>query len=96
MIKSLEKAPSNELMDNSRPTGWEAVAAMANKYPKKNETAESEEPSKFTEMKNLEEIHACEIDMVAKNPDILDYNIDSKLIIWPEIRSQATKAVFRA
>lgn len=39
---------------------------------------------KNTEMKNLEEIHNYEINMVAKNPDVLGYNIDSKLIIWPE------------
>ena len=44
-----------------------------------------------TEMKNLEEIHNYEINMVAKNPDVLGYNIDSKLIIWPERRAQAIK-----
>lgn len=47
---------------------------------------------KNTEMKNLEEIHNCELDMVAENPDVLGYNIDSKLIIWPERRAQAIKA----
>lgn len=46
---------------------------------------------KNTEMKNLEEIHNYEINMVAKNPDVLGYNIDSKLIIWPERRAQAIK-----
>lgn len=51
-----------------------------------------EQAPKNTEMKNLEEIHDCEIDMVAENPDVLGYNIDSKLIIWPERRAQATKA----
>ena len=43
-------------------------------------------------MKDLEQIHDCEIDMVAENPDVLGYNIDSKLIIWPERRAQAIKA----
>ena len=42
-------------------------------------------------MKNLEEIHNCEINMVTENPDVLGYNIDSKLIIWPERRAQAIK-----
>lgn len=42
---------------------------------------------KNTEMKNLEEIHNYEINMVAENPDVLGYNIDSKLIIWPERRA---------
>ena len=51
-----------------------------------------EQSPKNMEMKNLEEIHDCEIDMVAENPDVLGYNIDSKLIIWPERRAQATKA----
>ena len=37
-------------------------------------------------MKDLVQIHDCEIKMVAKNPDVLGYNIDSKLIIWPERR----------
>jgi hypothetical protein len=46
---------------------------------------------KNTEMRNLEEIHNCELDLIARNPDILGYNIDSKLIIWPERRTQATK-----
>ena len=46
---------------------------------------------KNTEMKNLEEIHNYEINMVAENPDVLGYNIDSKLIIWPERRAQAIK-----
>ena len=43
-------------------------------------------------MKNLEEIHDCEIDMVAENPDVLGHNIDSKFIIWPERRAQAIRA----
>lgn len=46
---------------------------------------------KNTEMRNLEEIHNCELDLIAQNPDILGYNIDSKLIIWPERRTQTTK-----
>lgn len=46
---------------------------------------------KNTEMKNLEEIHNYEINMVAENPDVLGYNIDSKFIIWPERRAQAIK-----
>lgn len=93
MIDSPEKVPG--ALDNSQPTGWEGVAAMANKYPKGDEIVDStkpEESSKFTEMKNLEEIHNCEIDMVAENPDVLGYNIDSKLIIWPERRKQAIRA----
>jgi hypothetical protein len=93
MIDSPEKVPG--ALDDSQPTGWEDVAAMANKYPKGDEIVDStkpEESSKFTEMKNLEEIHNCEIDMVAENPDVLGYNIDSKLIIWPERRKQAIRA----
>ena len=93
MIDSPEKVPG--ALDNSQPTGWEGVAAMANEYPKGDEILDStkpEESSKFTEMKNLEEIHNCEIDMVAENPDVLGYNIDSKLIIWPERRKQAIRA----
>ena len=93
MIDSPEKVPG--ALDNSQPTGWEGVAAMANKYPKGDEIVDStkpEESSKFTEMKNLEEIHNCEIDMVAENPDVLGYNIDSKLIICPERRKQAIRA----
>ena len=93
MIGSPEKVPG--ALDNSQPTGWEGVAAMANKYPKGDENVDStkpEESSKFTEMKNLEEIHNCEIDMVAENPDVLGYNIDSKFIIWPERRKQAIRA----
>lgn len=46
---------------------------------------------KNTEMNNLEEIHNCEINMVAENSDVLGYNIDSKLIIWSERRAQATR-----
>jgi hypothetical protein len=68
---------------------------MANKYPEGYENVNStkpEESSKYTEMKNLEEIHNCEIDMIAENPDVLGYNIDSKLIIWPERRKQAIRA----
>ena len=93
MIDSPEKVPG--ALDNSQPTGWEGVAAMANKYSKGDEIVDStkpEESSKFTEMKNLEEIHNCEIDMVAENPDVLGYNIDSKLIICPERRKQAIRA----
>lgn len=93
MIDSPEKVSG--ALDNSQPTGWEGVAAMANKHPKGDENVDStkpEESSKFTEMKNLEEIHNCEIDMVAENPDVLGYNIDSKLIIWPERRKQAIRA----
>ena len=81
-----KKVSSNEALHNSQPTGWESVAAMANEHPEGNEVVDS------TEMKNPEEIHDCEIDMVAENPDVLGYNIDSKLIIWPERRAQAVKA----
>lgn len=50
-----------------------------------------ERSPKNTEMNNLEEIHNCEINMVAENSDVLGYNIDSKLIIWSERRAQATR-----
>lgn len=90
MIDSPEKVPG--ALDNSQPTGWESVVAMANKYPTENEiveSLESEKPSKTTEMKDLEEIHNCEIDMIAENPDVLGYNIDSKYIIWPKRYTEA-------
>lgn len=51
-----------------------------------------EKPPRFTEMKNLEQIHNREVGIVAENPDVLGYNIDSKLIIWPERRARAVKA----
>ena len=68
---------------------------MADKYPGENEAMDATKPEKsleYTEMKNLEEIHNREIDIIAENPDVLGYNIDSKLIIWPERRAQAIKA----
>lgn len=43
-------------------------------------------------MTNLEEIHNCELKMVSENSDVLGYNIDSKLIIWPERHRQAERA----
>ncbi len=90
MTNSPEKNSPKESLGDSQLTGWENVAAMANKYPKGNEKMGTIE--KNTEMKNLEEIHNCEIDMIAENSDVLGYNIDSKFIIWPERRTQAVKA----
>ena len=95
MINSPETASSKESWDDSQPTGWEDVAAMANKYPEENQTidsAESMKPDRFSEMKDLEEIHDREIEIVAENSDVLGYNIDSKFIIWPERQAQARKA----
>lgn len=46
---------------------------------------ETEEIDK-SRMKDLAQIHACEIEMITKNPDVLGYNIDSKFIVWPERR----------
>lgn len=43
-------------------------------------------------VKDLEQIHDCEVKMVAENADVLGYNIDSKLIISPERRAQAIRA----
>ena len=51
-----------------------------------------EQPLESKEMKDLEEIHNCEIDMIARNSDVLGYNIDSKFIVWPERHNQAVKA----
>jgi hypothetical protein len=49
-------------------------------------------PDRFSEMKDLEEIHDREIEIIAENSDVLGYNIDSKFIIWPERQAQARKA----
>ena len=38
-----------------------------------------EQPSNFTEMTDLEEIHNLELDIVAKNSDVLGYNVDKIL-----------------
>ena len=40
-------------------------------------------------LRDLEQIHDCEIDMVAENPDVLGYNIDSKYIVWPKRYTEA-------
>lgn len=44
MLDNYEKTSSEESPGNSQPTGWESVAAMANKYQKQNKDID---PSKF-------------------------------------------------
>lgn len=70
----------DNIPQSSDNNGWSNFPPFTGNKPQK------------TEMKNLEEIHDCELDIIAKNSDVLGYNIDSKLIIWPERRAQATKA----
>ena len=47
---------------------------------------------KIEEMTDPKEINECELKIISKNSDVLGYNIDSKLIVWPERRRQATEA----
>lgn len=42
-------------------------------------------------MKDLKEIHNCEMEIIANNPDVLGYNFDNKYIIWPERRALAKR-----
>ena len=44
------------------------------------------------EMTDLKQIHERELELVSQNSDVLGYNIDSKLIIWPERHTGAQKA----
>ena len=57
-----------------------------------NANAETELFQDPEEMTDLERIRRRELEIVAENSDVLGYNIDSKLIIYPERRAQALKA----
>ena len=72
---------SEDASQPSREGGWSDFPPFVGDRP--------EQPRRPTEMKDLEEIHDCELDIIAKNSDVLGYNIDSKLIIWPERHKQA-------
>lgn len=72
---------SEDASQPSKEGGWSDFPPFVGDSP--------EQPRRSTEMKDLEEIHDCELDIIAKNSDVLGYNIDSKLIIWPERHKQA-------
>ncbi|MBR0460940.1 hypothetical protein IJI91_03095 [Candidatus Saccharibacteria bacterium] len=57
-----------------------------------NKTIEYEPFQNPEEMTDPERILDYELEMISENPDVLGYNIDSKLIIWPERCAQTQKA----
>ena len=73
------KNNQEDIMQTLDNNGWSDFPPFAGNKPKN------------TEMKDFEEIHNYELDMVAENPDVLGYNIDSKLIIWPKRHEQAVQ-----
>lgn len=81
-----------ETRKHSDETTWDDVAALKDKMGqldnKKNINMERLDE---TRVANLETIHRRELEIISENSDCLGYNIDSKLIIWPERRTQATK-----
>ena len=47
-----------------------------------------------THMKDLEQIHDCEIEMIVRNPDVLGYNIDSKYFIRADRKKEVEEFSF--